>query len=200
MPLLVCRNCQRHVKRADSVCPFCGRSMPSRAGHLEAHGTIIGLGMGLVLGSCELGAALYAAPDPGVPTSIPTDAASPDGGDGALADQASADAPDAAEDAPGNACGDAACQPGQACVLITGGPAPRCQATEDGGCPAGLVYASFCSSSGVQLSPGCTDPPPAPGCVDLADGCTDLCACLCGSPGGSACSVIPGQYVMCARP
>ena len=108
---------------------------------------------------------------------------------------------DGAVDAGGQSCGSTSCHSGQACVLYSGGPAPRCQAPGDGGCPTGLVSTSSCydPSTGVQRTPGCTEPPPAPGCVDLPDGCSDVCACVCGSPGGGGCSVT-SLYVSCARP
>jgi hypothetical protein len=108
---------------------------------------------------------------------------------------------DAGVDAGGQSCGSTSCHSGQACVLYSGGPAPRCQAPGDGGCPTGLVSTNSCydPATGVQRTPGCTDPPPAPGCVDLPDGCSDVCACVCGTAGGGGCSVT-SLYVLCARP
>jgi hypothetical protein len=50
MALVVCRRCQRHVKRADSVCPFCGAPMPTTL--RPALGGALVLGMGLAMASC----------------------------------------------------------------------------------------------------------------------------------------------------
>lgn len=111
-------------------------------------------------------------------------------------------AADAARDAGTQSCGNTACHSGQACVLRSGGPAPLCQALGDGGCPPGLVYAFSCyiPGAGVQVSPGCTQPTPAPGCVDLPDACSgDLCNCLCPPVGGVGCYVMSG-YLVCAYP
>jgi hypothetical protein len=47
MALVVCGACQCHVKRADSVCPFCGASMPM--GFSPGLGEALLLGMGLAV-------------------------------------------------------------------------------------------------------------------------------------------------------
>ncbi len=47
MALVVCRVCQRHVKPADSACPFCGASMPT--GFLPGLGGALVLGIGLAV-------------------------------------------------------------------------------------------------------------------------------------------------------
>jgi hypothetical protein len=109
---------------------------------------------------------------------------------------------DTAWDAGSQSCGSTTCHSGQACVLRSGGPAPLCQALGDGGCPPGLVYAASCRdpATGDQVSPGCTEPAPAPGCVDLPDACSgDLCNCLCPAVGGVECSVT-SAYVLCGYP
>jgi len=77
-----------------------------------------------------------------------------------------------------------------------------CQALGDGGCPPGLVYAASCYDPGmaVQVSPGCTEPAPGPGCVDLPDACSgDVCICLCPPGGGVGCYVTPWYWV-CSYP
>jgi hypothetical protein len=53
MNLVVCGACQRHVKRGDSVCPFCGKSLtallrPAPAGALA-------LGIAVAMASCGNG-------------------------------------------------------------------------------------------------------------------------------------------------
>ncbi len=108
---------------------------------------------------------------------------------------------DAAPDAGIQSCGSTTCHSGQACVLRSGGPAPLCQALGDGGCPPGLVYAFSCyiPGAGVQVSPGCTEPAPAPGCVDLPDACSDLCSCICPPVGGGEC-IVTSAYVLCGYP
>jgi hypothetical protein len=50
MALKVCSVCQRHVKHADSVCPFCGASMPT--GFRPALGGALVLGIGLAVAAC----------------------------------------------------------------------------------------------------------------------------------------------------
>jgi hypothetical protein len=112
------------------------------------------------------------------------------------------DAPPAADVAPetgSQACGKTTCYAGQACVLSSGGPAPRCQPPVDGGCDFGLVLTNSCDSYSGQFSPGCTDPIWSPGCVDLPDACSDLCGCVCHSGGGGGCIVTP-EYVLCSYP
>jgi hypothetical protein len=49
MALVLCRRCQRHIRREDATCPFCGTSMPGELGSL---GAAMVLGLGLTLGSC----------------------------------------------------------------------------------------------------------------------------------------------------
>ena len=49
--LVVCQQCQRHVKRADSVCPFCGA--PVLTALRAALGASLVLGMGLAVASCS---------------------------------------------------------------------------------------------------------------------------------------------------
>jgi hypothetical protein len=117
--------------------------------------------------------------------------AAADGGPSAL---------DTAGDAGSQSCGSTTCHSGQACVLVSPGPVPRCQAPVDGGCPFGLVYAAFCGGGYLPaLSPGCTDPAPAPFCRDLPDGCDGLCDCACPLNPPSGCTVTPA-YVLCAYP
>jgi hypothetical protein len=108
---------------------------------------------------------------------------------------------DTARDAGSQSCGTTTCHSGQACVLRSGGPAPLCQALGDGGCPPGLVYAASCytPSMGVQVIPGCTEPAPGPGCVDLPDACGDLCNCICPPVGGGEC-IVTSAYVLCGYP
>jgi hypothetical protein len=50
MALVVCGVCQRHVKRADSVCPFCGASVPTA--FRPVLGGALVLGVGLAMASC----------------------------------------------------------------------------------------------------------------------------------------------------
>ncbi len=50
MALVVCSVCRRHVKRTDSVCPFCGAAMPT--GFRPGLGGALVLGMGLAVTSC----------------------------------------------------------------------------------------------------------------------------------------------------
>jgi hypothetical protein len=119
------------------------------------------------------------------------------------ATDAGQDAPstaDGALDADGKSCGKTTCHSGQACVLSGGGPVPRCEPATDAGCSFGLVYADVCHSQLYgQVSPGCVDPAPAPGCVDLPDACSDLCGCACPLAPGGGCIVTP-QYVLCSYP
>jgi hypothetical protein len=49
MALVVCGRCQRHVKRGEAVCPFCGA--PRSAARLGLGAAVI-LGTGLCLGGC----------------------------------------------------------------------------------------------------------------------------------------------------
>ena len=122
-----------------------------------------------------------------------------DGGQDALAGQDAPSAADVAPDTGGQNCGNTTCYSGQACVLSSGGPAPRCLPPVDGGCDFGLVLTNYCDSYSGQFSPGCTDPIWRPGCVDLPDACSDLCGCICHSGGGGGCIVTP-EYVLCSYP
>jgi hypothetical protein len=108
---------------------------------------------------------------------------------------------DAAPEGGSQSCGSTTCHFGQACALVSGGPAPLCQALGDGGCPPGLVYAASCydPGRGVQVIPGCTEPAPGPGCVDIPDACGDLCDCLCLARGGGGC-VVTSAYLLCGYP
>jgi hypothetical protein len=109
---------------------------------------------------------------------------------------------DAAMDLAAQRCGDAgACGSGQACVLTGGGPAPRCLPAEDGGlCSFGLVPVDSCSFlGGSAYRPGCTDPVSVPNCVDLPDGCGDICACVCHLSASAGCYKGPG-YTICSYP
>ncbi len=143
--------------------------------------------------------------------------ACPDGNGSGLPDQLctsdAADIQDAGRDVPpavdpavdlaAQTCGDAAaCGSGQACVLMGGGPVPRCLAQDDGGaCGFGLVPVDSCSSyGGAAFRPGCTDPLPTPQCRGLADGCGDPCSCVCpaGTVGGG-CYQGSG-YTICSAP
>lgn len=124
-----------------------------------------------------------------------TDVVPTDGG------QDAAYAADAALDAGEQSCGSGTCHSGQACVLRSGGPALLCQAPGDGGCPPGLMPSTSCydPSTGLQRNPGCTTPVPAPACVNVPNGCSDLCACVCPTGGGGTCSLTPA-YLLCALP
>jgi hypothetical protein len=51
MALVTCRRCQRHVRREDATCPFCGAPMARDLGS-RAVGAALVLGFGLTLGSC----------------------------------------------------------------------------------------------------------------------------------------------------
>jgi hypothetical protein len=203
MALVVCPRCHRHVRRGECECPFCWAPIRISAGLPRAAITAVVLSTGVAVASCDSNAvAIYAGVVPPFEDgsiSSGGQAAGADGGDGSVMDQISQGS-DAEQDDASQPCGSTTCQAGQACVLHTGGPAPRCLPAEDGGCPTGLVYASFCSSGGTQRSPGCTDPAPSPGCVDLPDGCDNVCGCVCPGDGGTTCSVVPGQYVRCALP
>jgi hypothetical protein len=117
--------------------------------------------------------------------------------DAGVADHASSDA---TLDAAAKACGVSTCHAGQACVLVVGGPAPRCVSPVDGGCPEGLVLVAACvvPTSQTTVTPGCSDPPPAGACVNLPDGCADPCACYCTRRGGT-CMVMP-EFLWCGLP
>jgi hypothetical protein len=125
--------------------------------------------------------------------------------DAPMADAPMADAPvvDDARDAAGAKCGDAAaCEPGQACFLIGGGPVPLCEAPVDGGtCREGLVLVTSCSVGGgsTYWQPGCTPPAPSPKCTSLPDACADPCSCLCPNTSAGACHPMPG-YTVCSMP
>ena len=108
---------------------------------------------------------------------------------------------DAARDAGGPSCGNSTCHSGQACVLILPGMVPPCQPLPDGGsCPAGLVQTASCGGGYLPpFSPGCTQPAPTPACVDVPDGCSGLCDCLCHEGGGAGCYAGAG-YLTCAMP
>jgi hypothetical protein len=58
MALMVCDVCQRHVKRAESVCPFCGASMPTGFGPVLGGALVLGIGLAMV--SCST--SLYKGP------------------------------------------------------------------------------------------------------------------------------------------
>jgi len=122
-----------------------------------------------------------------------------DGGQDALAGQDAPSAADVAPDTGGQNCGNTTCYSGQACVLSSGGPAPRCLPPVDGGCDFGLVLTNYCDSYSGQFSPGCTDPTWSPGCVDLPDACSDLCGCICPPGGGGGC-IVTTEYVLCSYP
>jgi hypothetical protein len=111
------------------------------------------------------------------------------------------DAPPAVDAAPdaSQLCGSTICRSGQACVLKMPGVAPRCMAATDGGCPFGLSPVASCDSYTGRFSPGCADPAPAPGCVDIPDACDSLCKCLCGLSENMGCFRFPG-YLSCAYP
>jgi hypothetical protein len=113
-----------------------------------------------------------------------------------------APAMDVSPDATRQTCGDALCGSGQACVLTAGGARPPCSdVPEAGPCPAGLVVTALCSdpSTGVDFHPGCTTPAPTPQCVPLADGCGDVCSCVCPTGGSAGCFMGPG-YTICSMP
>jgi hypothetical protein len=98
-------------------------------------------------------------------------------------------------------CAGVNCGNRQVCVHYSSNAAARCQAEEDGGCPAGLVPAASCydQPSAAWVSPGCTNPPPTSRCVDIPDPCSDLCDCVCPADAGGTCDE-PGLYVRCIRP
>jgi hypothetical protein len=101
----------------------------------------------------------------------------------------------------GQPCGDAACNPGQACILKGGGPVPPCDPPSDAGtCPDWLVLVASCGGSGPPYrQPGCTTPPPSPRCYDVPGACEDLCSCVCGLSFGFGCNPGPGYY-FCSYP
>jgi len=132
----------------------------------------------------------------------------PDAGqDGASSADAPADvgsdggSVDAAGDAGGQSCGNSTCHSGQACVLILPGVIPQCLPLPDGGsCPAGLVQTAYCGGGYLPpSSPGCTQPAPTPACVDVPNGCSDPCDCICHVGGGAGCYAGAG-YWTCAMP
>jgi hypothetical protein len=108
---------------------------------------------------------------------------------------------DAAPDAGNQLCGNTTCHSGQACVLKMPGVPPRCTAATDGGCPFGLSPVASCESRTDRFSPGCADPAPVPGCVDIPDACSSLCDCLCGLREGlvAGCYMTP-WYLSCSYP
>jgi hypothetical protein len=114
-----------------------------------------------------------------------------------------APATEAAVDLANQNCGnDPPCGPGQACVLISGGPMPPCAAPSDAGtCAAGQVTTASCydPSTGTSRQPGCTTAAPTPHCAQLADGCDGTCACVCPAVGGADCSATSG-IINCAMP
>ena len=118
------------------------------------------------------------------------------------AGQDATSAGDLAVNTGGQPCGNSTCSTAQTCVLFSGGPAPLCQAVGDGGCPPGLVHTASCfnPSTGTQVSPGCTEPPSAPGCKDIPAGCSDLCTCLCPSATGGGSCTLTSAYLYCAYP
>jgi hypothetical protein len=62
MALVICGVCQRHVKPAESVCPFCGASVPT--GFRPPPGGALLLGMGLAMASCSADSSLAGAYGP----------------------------------------------------------------------------------------------------------------------------------------
>ena len=52
MALVLCRGCQRHVKRGEAVCPFCGTAQSSERVLGRALGSAMLLGVGLAVASC----------------------------------------------------------------------------------------------------------------------------------------------------
>jgi hypothetical protein len=126
----------------------------------------------------------------------------------ATLDKPMPDAPalDTGLDASGQTCGDAACGPGQACVLKAGGPVPQCLAPtaaelDAGACSDGWVLVPSCSVGGgpTHYQPGCTTPPPSPRCYDVPGACEDICSCVCGLPLDRGCNPGPGYY-LCSYP
>jgi hypothetical protein len=94
MALVICGRCQRHVKRGEPVCPFCGTPQPS--GLRRSLGAAVILGAGLAVGGCGTGSDL-GGDDAGMSVDGSSDSGSTDSGirDGQAAD-ARSDAGDAA--------------------------------------------------------------------------------------------------------
>jgi hypothetical protein len=149
MALVVCGACRRHVKGADSVCPFCGASMPTT--FRPALGGALLLGIGLAVASCSSGdngaVAAYGPPP----------------------------------------CNGPPCDSNQVCVTYTAS-STRCEPTQDGGCPAGLISANSCvdPSSKATLTPGCTYPV-GTRCVDHSPGDDSIAVCAAVCDGGTEC-------------
>ena len=55
MALVVCSQCRRHVKRGESVCPFCGAPQSAPGGLRRGLGAAVFLGAGLAVGGCGSG-------------------------------------------------------------------------------------------------------------------------------------------------
>jgi len=54
MALVICERCRRHVKRGESVCPFCGAPRSSPGGLRRSLGAAVVLGAGLAVGGCGI--------------------------------------------------------------------------------------------------------------------------------------------------
>jgi hypothetical protein len=175
------------------------------AGGVLGSGGVVGAGGGAGTGAVD-------ATDVVVPLDSGPDAPALDAGLDAALDapaldaglDAALDAPgaDAGVDSAGQPCGDAACSPGQACVLKGGGPVPPCDPPSDAGtCPDWMVLVASCGGSyaAPYRQPGCTTPPPSPRCYDVPGACEDLCSCVCGLSFGFGCNPGPGYY-FCSYP
>jgi hypothetical protein len=91
--LAICGRCQRHVKRGELVCPFCGAPQPSAL--RRSLGAAVVLGAGLCVGGCGTGSDL-GNEDSGVGVDGSSDSGSRDSG---VRDGQAADARDDAGDA-----------------------------------------------------------------------------------------------------
>jgi hypothetical protein len=78
MALLVCGQCRRHVKRGESVCPFCGTPQPS--GLRRGLGAAVILGAGLAVSGCGSGTDLGGDAGASVDGSSDSDASASDAG------------------------------------------------------------------------------------------------------------------------
>jgi hypothetical protein len=87
MALVICGRCQRHVKRGESVCPFCGAPRSAPGGLRRGLGAAVVLGAGLCVGGCGTGSDL-GNEDSGVWVDGSSDSGSRDSGvrDGQAAD------------------------------------------------------------------------------------------------------------------
>ena len=59
MDLVLCSACQRHVKKDEKACPFCGAQ---RRGLAAKAGIVAGIALGLAVAGCENATPLYGLP------------------------------------------------------------------------------------------------------------------------------------------